>query len=98
MAENGVLLVDEIDTGLYHGTQTDVWRLLIGTAKHLNVQIFATTHSWDCVEAFQEALENSADPSEGRLFRLQQRGDKIYSVDYSADELGIAVRQAIEVR
>lgn len=98
VSERGVLLIDEIDTGLYHGVQTDVWRFLIEIARHLNVQIFATTHSWDCVEAFQEALADSTDPNEGKLFRLQRRGDTIYPVDYTVEQLGVAVRHAIEVR
>lgn len=97
-SERGALLVDEIDTGLYHGVQTDVWRFLIKIAQRLDVQIFATTHSWDCVEAFQEAMADSAEPDEGKLFRLQRRGDKIYPVDYSTEQLGVAVRHAIEVR
>lgn len=97
-AKNGVLMVDEIDTGLYHGAQTDLWRLLIETAQRLDVQIFATTHSWDCVAAFQEALAQSPGESVGRLFRLESQGEDIRAVKYDADDLAIAVRQAIEVR
>lgn len=98
MATDGVLLVDEIDTGLYHGAQTAAWQLLLKIARRHNIQVFATTHNWDCVEAFQEALAESAEPTEGKLFRLQRRGDKIYPVDYSIEQLGVAVRHAIEVR
>ncbi|MBD1939840.1 AAA family ATPase [Microcoleus sp. FACHB-68] len=96
--ENGFLLVDEIDTGLYYRTQTDMWRLLFETAKQLNVQIFATTHSCDCIIAFQEALADSEDPSVGKLFRLSRRGEDIRAVEYTPDDLSIAVRQNIEVR
>jgi predicted ATP-dependent endonuclease of OLD family len=53
--ENGFLLIDEIDTGLYYEVQADMWRLILETAQRLDVQVFATTHSWDCVSAFQEA-------------------------------------------
>lgn len=45
-AQNGILLVDEIDTGLYHGAQADVWRLLIEISRRLNVQIFAYPFRW----------------------------------------------------
>ncbi len=96
-SEKGVLLVDEIDTGLYHGAQADMWRLLIETAQRLDIQIFATTHSWDCVAAFGEALE-TVEPGVGRLFRLETRNGKMRSVIYEADELAIAVRETIEVR
>ena len=97
-SENGFLLVDEIDRGLYYQTQTDMWRLIFETAKRLNVQVFATTHSWDCIAAFQEALEHSEDSSVGKLFRLSRRGEDIGAVEYTPDELSVAVRQSIEVR
>ncbi|MBI5082413.1 MAG: AAA family ATPase [Chloroflexi bacterium] len=98
-SENGVLLVDEVDTGLYYNTQFDMWRLLIETAQRLNVQIFATTHSLDCVRAFQEALSQSSDPSSGLLFRLSLRDKtEIHPVLYNADDLAIAIHEDIEVR
>lgn len=98
VSEKGVLLVDEIDTGLYYGVQVAFWRFLIQTAKRLNTQIFATTHSQDCVEAFQEALQESDEPEDRRLFRLQRHGERIYAVDYSARDLRVAVTHGIEVR
>jgi AAA15 family ATPase/GTPase len=96
--ENGFLLIDEIETGLYHETQTDMWRLILELAQQLNIQVFATTHSWDCVCAFQEALDELEDKSIGKLFRLNQKGDKIRSVEYTADELAVAIPHSIEVR
>jgi predicted ATPase len=97
-AENSVLLVDEIDTGLYYRAQTNMWRLLIQTAQRLNVQIFATTHSLDCVQAFQAALSEEQDEEVGKLFRLSVRGGGIRPVAYTARDLEIAVQQEIEVR
>ncbi len=48
-AADGFLLIDEIDTGLHWTIMEDVWRLLVEVAKKSNVQIFATTHSLDCI-------------------------------------------------
>ncbi|MGK7873536.1 MAG: ATP/GTP-binding protein [Xenococcaceae cyanobacterium] len=97
-AENGFLLVDEIDTGLHYEIQTDMWRLIIQIAQQLNVQVFATTHSWDCICALQEALEELEDNSVVKLFRLSRKYGKLRPVEYTADDLDIAVRQSIEVR
>ncbi|AFY71751.1 hypothetical protein Pse7367_3516 [Thalassoporum mexicanum PCC 7367] len=96
--ENGFLLVDDIDTGLYHGAQLDMWRWIMQVAKELNIQVFATTHSWDCVAAFQEALEEIGDPAYGRLLRMERRDNGTQPVEYSARELAIAVDHGIEVR
>ena len=97
-SENGVLLVDEIETGLHYEAQTDMWRLILETAKELNVQVFATTHSWDCIAAFQEALSQVEDSSIGKLFRLDSKYGKLRAVEYNAEDLDIAVRNSIEVR
>ncbi|RUT05221.1 hypothetical protein DSM106972_040420 [Dulcicalothrix desertica PCC 7102] len=96
--ENGYLLIDEIDTGLYYEFQTDMWRLILETAQRLNIQVFATTHSWDCVRAFEEALEDVSNSTIGKLFRLDAKYGKIRAVEYLAEELKIAVQQNIEVR
>ncbi|MFP4099041.1 AAA family ATPase [Coleofasciculus sp.] len=96
--ENGFLLIDEIETGLYYEAQTEMWRFILEVAKEFNIQVFATTHSWDCICAFQEALDDLDDSSVGKLFRLSRKGEDIHPVEYPADELSVAVRQSIEVR
>lgn len=96
--ENGFLLIDEIDTGLYYEVQADMWRLILETAQRLDVQVFATTHSWDCVSAFQEALGNVKNSEIGKLFRLDMKYGKIRAVEYLAEDLKIALQQNIEVR
>ena len=73
-----------------------VWKTLFLTAKKLNVQIFATTHSWDCVEAFQQAVSHH--PEEGILLRLSNKGSQVIPTIFDAEELKIATREHIEVR
>jgi AAA15 family ATPase/GTPase len=94
-SENGYLLVDEIDTGLHYGTISDMWRLVFETAARLNIQVFATTHSWDCVESFAEALDMQPDEDAGALFRLERQNGHIAAVRYSAEELEFVRSQSI---
>ncbi|MCB9078209.1 MAG: ATP-binding protein [Anaerolineaceae bacterium] len=94
----GTLLVDEIDTGLYYAVLKDMWRLILETAYKQNAQVFATTHSWDCVKAFQQALDEFQNSEFGRLIRLEKTDNQIKAVPYLADELSIAIKQDIEVR
>jgi hypothetical protein len=96
--DNGTLLVDEIDTGLYHRVIADMWRLVIETADKQDAQVFATTHSWDCVKAFRSALVDSSNPQAGCLVRMERSGDRVKAVRYSVDDLDIAVEEGIEVR
>ena len=92
-------MIDEFESGLHHGVQLELWRITFKLAKKLNIQVFATTHSWDCVEAFQEAA--AEDQNEGAmLIRLQQKrsGEGIEAVLYDEELLAKATRQQVEVR
>ena len=97
-AKEGLLLIDEIDTGLHYSVQDDIWRLIFETAQKLNVQVFATTHSKDTINSFQR-VANQHD-SEGMLLslRARQKDGMIVAVPYSEDELAIATESDIEVR
>lgn len=68
-AKGGFLLIDEFENGLHYSVQEKIWRHLFDLAEELNIQIFATTHSWDCIESFAKvAVEKTA--TEGVLFRV----------------------------
>ena len=94
---NGILLIDEIENGLHYLVQPDLWRLIFQTARQLNVQVFATTHSWDCIQAFQQVAQEDTE-SEGMLIRLEAKDGNIAATLFDEEELGIATREQIEVR
>ncbi|GAB4208965.1 MAG: hypothetical protein OHK0022_39300 [Roseiflexaceae bacterium] len=95
-ASNGLLLIDEIENGLHYSVQLDVWRLIFDLAHRLNIQVFATTHSWDCVEAFQRAAAEH--PEQGQIIRLGRKQDTIVATRFDEQELAIITRDQIEVR
>jgi len=74
----------------------NMWRLIFQMARRLNVQVFATTHSWDCIEAFQEAAQE--DEFAGMLIRLQDRDGQITPTLFDERELSIVTRRQLEVR
>ena len=93
-AERGILLIDEIDTGLHYSVLVDMWRLVYETAKRLEVQIFATTHSRDCYEALASVAE--AGRYDISLQRIE-RG-KPLAIAFSEAEIVQAAERGIEVR
>jgi len=97
---NGVLLIDEIENGLHYSVQSELWRMIFETAQELDVQVFATTHSFDCIQAFQQVAEGYG-PSESMLVSLRRREadpDDIVAVLSDRDELGAVVDADIEIR
>ena len=71
--------------------------MVLQTAYENNVQVFATTHSWDCVRGFAQAAVDNENV-EGVLVRLEKEDDGLRAVRYTSEDLKIAADQRIEVR
>jgi AAA15 family ATPase/GTPase len=96
-AENGYLLIDEFENGLHHTVQENLWKVIFYLAERLNIQVFATTHSEDCIRGFENIL-NQQDTIKGKLIRLDNIDGKIVEVEFEANELRIANESGIEIR
>jgi predicted ATP-dependent endonuclease of OLD family len=97
-AENGMLIVDEVDHGLHFSVQPHLWDYLFRYAKQFNVQVFATTHSADCVQAFAEIGSKAGNEEEGRLIRLYRKQGEIGEVDFDTETVQSAVASEVEMR
>lgn len=97
-SEDGFLLIDEFENGLHYTAQEQLWRIIFKLSKDLNVQVFATTHSEDCISGFQRTLNNPQNNVSGRLIRLDNIDGVIKQTEFLSDELRIADEQDIEVR
>jgi hypothetical protein len=95
-ARGGRLLIDEIENGLHYSIHETLWRHIFDVAAKLDVQVFATTHSWGCIDAFQAAAR--AHPDDGILIRLDRRESESIAYLFDEDELAVVSEQAIEVR
>lgn len=94
---NGILLVDEIDTGLHWTTIEEMWKLVVATAMQSGMQIFATTHSQDCVHGLATLLE--ALPELRKEVSLQKIESTLgTAVHFDADDIRVAAAQRIELR
>jgi hypothetical protein len=69
--EAKVLLIDEVENGVHHSVLPIVWKGLITAARELDVQIFATTHSAECIFAADQAARESQ-PYDLCLIRLDR--------------------------
>ena len=96
--EKGYLLIDEFENGLHHTVQEQLWRVIFYLAKKLNIQVFATTHSWDCIAAYENVLNDEEIKTDGKLIRLEHKNDKIRAVAYRKSQLKSATDFGIEVR
>ncbi|MEI6068025.1 MAG: AAA family ATPase [Methylococcaceae bacterium] len=101
-AKGGFFLIDEFENGLHYSVQEKIWALLFEMAEKLDIQVFATTHSWDCIESFSKVAIDRKD-IDGVLFRVgksvrdSDRGRVIATV-FDEEALYSITQSDVEVR
>ena len=96
-ARGGLLLIDEFESGLHHSVQFEVWKMILELAGDLDVQVFATSHSWDAIKAFGQAAGKN-ERNEAVLVKLERIHEQIIPTVFEGDDLRIIADQRIEVR
>ena len=91
----GLVLVDEIETGLHHSVLPDVWRAVDEAAQQFDAQVVATTHSYECIEAAHAAL-GSGDGFLLHRLEASEKGNRC--VTYQPETIASAFRHNLEVR
>lgn len=95
---DGYLLIDEFENGLHYTVQDQLWEIVFKLAANLNIQVFATTHSNDCIASFTRILNKVPNKALGQYIRLDNVNGEIKEVSFSPSELDIANNQDIEIR
>ena len=72
-ARGGILVIDEIENGIHHRALPSLWKQIHLLSRSLDVQVIATTHSRECIEAASKAVgqAKSGDLALHRLYRHQ---------------------------
>jgi len=96
-APNGVVLVDEFENGLYYASMVKIWKAIAEFARHFDVQLFATTHSEECVRAAHKAFSES-ERYDFRLHRIDRVKDKLRAVTYDQETLEATLEMGLDFR
>ena len=95
-ASGGLFLVDEIENGLHHSVQEDVFAMLLDLAREFDVQVFATTHSDECIRAAHRAMRGNE--REFSYYRLENVDAAVKAVHFDADMMETSIKHSMEIR
>lgn len=91
-----VVLVDEIENGIFHAHQAEIWRALRKFAKHYDSQLFVSTHSKECLNALTIAADdNLEDISLWQIERCEM-SPKVHVFD--GETLAAGLQYGTEIR
>ncbi len=92
-----ILLIDEFENGLQHDALVPIWSSLGKFAREHDVQIFATTHSYECIAAAHEAFsENAEDFAVIKLRPDPACGIAAFVLDHA--HVDVALKTELEIR
>ena len=95
-----VCIIDEIENGLHHTVLKQVWRGLAEISRQLGVQIFATTHSHECLMAAHSVFfdEDKAKERDFAVIQLMRLEDRIEGKVLNEERVNAAIENDIELR
>jgi AAA15 family ATPase/GTPase len=96
-SEGPFVFIDEMENGLHHSTLEPVWQRFASLTRERNVQLFATTHSEECVLAAARAF-NAANDDGLRVIRLDRREHTTEAQIYDRQLLSATEELGVEIR
>jgi len=82
--KNGVLLIDELETAIHKSLLKDFTKFIQELAIEFNVQVFITSHSKECIDAF---VKNKFSNNEISTYFLESNGILVDATYISGDKL-----------
>jgi AAA15 family ATPase/GTPase len=96
------IMVDEIDAGIHFSKLKDYWKVIFKMCHNQRVQLFATTHSLECQQAFIEALQDEdmqqfqADAR--NILLAEDKNGVVRSYTYTFEEFEFSIANNINTR
>ena len=91
-----IVLVDEIENGVYYKHQPAIWKGLLKSLREHDGQMIATTHSKECLDALVNAAGDKVDDIS--LWRIERGQDGPEVLQFSGDTLKAGIEHGVEVR
>lgn len=98
LTKGGVVFLDEFDATIHYSVLADVWGMIGLLASKYDCQVFAVTHSLECVKAAVKGLEAKNRLDDLQYIRMERTESGSDAVCYDPKELKFAASESWEIR
>ncbi len=98
VSQDSCLFLDEIENGIHYTHLDRLWEIILTLSKELNCQVFATTHSKDCIESYYKVSKKMAYKNVSYVKMTRLESGKIHSSVNDYELLENSMEQNHEVR
>ena len=83
-AEGRRLYIDDVGADIHYSSLDQLWEVILTLSKELNVQVFATTHSKECIESYSRVAQKLQDEDISfiTLIKNKEKATKAIVRDY----------------
>lgn len=97
-AQKGVVILDEFEAAIHYSVLTEIWKFIADLAREYDCQIFAATHSRECIESAVMGACSNGRGDDLLYIRLDRLKDRVVSTKYTSKELIDAAQGGWEIR
>jgi len=98
LSNNDIIFIDEIENGIHYTNLDRLWEIILTISKEQSIQVFATTHSKECIESYARVAKRLKDEDITFIELGKNREDEIKAMVYPYDWFIDEIEQNHEVR
>jgi AAA15 family ATPase/GTPase len=98
VCQNKRIMIDEFGSGIHYSHLKSFYELILKNCLNNQVQLFATTHSKECIRYFAEAVNNLNLPLDARVIKLSQTQSGIRAYTSTFEQFSNALDAESELR
>ena len=96
--ENKIIYLDEIENGIHYTNYDRLWEIILTISKEQNVQVFATTHSKECIESYARVAQKLEDKEIGFIELGRNKNNELDAIVMDSEMFQRFVKLGNEVR
>ena len=96
--KNDIIYIDEIENGIHYTNFDKLWEIILKISKEQNVQVFATTHSKECIESYARVAKKLEDKEIGFIELGINKKDELDSIVMNSEMFQRFIKLGNEVR
>ncbi|MEA3490807.1 MAG: AAA family ATPase [Campylobacterota bacterium] len=92
------VFIDEIENGIHYTNLDKLWEIILTISKQQNVQLFATTHSKECIESYARVAKRLKDEEIAMITMARNPKNKLKALVWNQKQFLSELEQNHEVR
>jgi len=98
IARDGYLFIDEIENGIHYTNLDKLWEIILTVSKEQSVQVFATTHSKECIESYARVAKKLGDEDVKFLSLYKNKADELKSMTLNYQDIQDRIELGLDNR